>query len=68
MKVDLSTEVLDGLVYAALKEHVRYVKKNIKELNALNKDAGLKPYQADDLANEILLLDSMKRVLTYFGG
>lgn len=64
MKLELDDEVTDAIVVATLKEHLKYAKKNIKDLRKMKK---LETYQAEDLGNNVKLVDSLEDVLHYFG-
>lgn len=64
MKLELDDEVTDAIVVATLKQHLKYAKKNIKDLRKMKK---LESFQAEDLGNNIKLADSIEDVLHYFG-
>lgn len=64
MKLELDDEVTDAIVVATLKEHLKYAKKNIKDLRKMKK---LETYQAEDLGINVKLVDSLEDVLHYFG-
>lgn len=64
MKIELDDEVTDAIVVATLREHLKYAKKNIKDLRKMKK---LETYQAEDLGNNVKLVDSIEDVLHYFG-
>ena len=66
MKIDLSDAVVDDVVCATLKAHIKYTKRSIKELKA--KKGKLYSHQEDDLCNDMQLLESMEHVYAYFGG
>ena len=65
MKLDLDDEITDAIVCATLKEHMKYIKKNIKELK---KKPKLESYQKEDLGNDVKILANMEEVFNYFGG
>ena len=65
MKIELSDEAVEDIVCATLKEHMKYLKKNIKEHKKRDK---LEPFQAQDLGQDIKMLAAMEEVYGYFGG
>ena len=65
MKIDIDGEVLDRITAACISEHIDIQKANIKTLKKTKKRA---PCQEQDLADNIVILDSLERVHKYFGG
>lgn len=65
MKLELDDDVTDAIVSATLKEHMKYLKKNIKELK---KKKRIPNSQAIDLIYDQNLLEAMEIVREYFGG
>jgi demethoxyubiquinone hydroxylase (CLK1/Coq7/Cat5 family) len=65
MKIELSDEAVEDIVCATLKEHMKYLKKNIKEHNKKSK---LQPFEIQDLGHDVKMLAAMKEVYAYFGG
>ena len=65
MKLELDDVVTDAIVVATLKEHMKYLKTNIKNHKKRDK---LEPFQAQDLGNDTKMLAAMKEVYGYFGG
>lgn len=65
MKIELDDEIIDSIVCATLAEHMKYLKKNIKELK---KKKNLEAYQQQDLGHDVSMLAAMEEVRTYFGG
>ena len=65
MKIELSDDAIEDIVCATLKEHMKYLKKNIKEHNKKSK---LTPWEEQDLSHDLNMLHSMKEVYGYFGG
>lgn len=68
MKIELSDDAVDDIVCATIKEHIKFCKKNIKDLKALQKKETLKSFQADDLLYNVQTLQSLQSVYAYFGG
>ena len=66
MKIELSDEAIEDIMCATLDEHMKYMKKNIKELK--KKKGALEPYQAQDLGHDVKMLAAMEEVYGYFGG
>jgi ABC-type Zn uptake system ZnuABC Zn-binding protein ZnuA len=65
MKIELSDEAIEDIVCATLKEHMKYLKKNIKELKKKGK---LASHEEHDLGHDVKMLASMEDVYGYFGG
>lgn len=65
MILELDDEVTDAMVCATIKEHMKYLKKNIKELKKKKK---LESHQQLDLGHDVSMLASMEEVYGYFGG
>lgn len=65
MKLELDDEVTDAIVCATLKEHMKYLKKNIKELK---KEKKLSPHRQQDLGHDVSMLAAMEEIHNYFGG
>jgi hypothetical protein len=65
MKIELSDEFVEDIVCATLKEHMKYLKKNIKELKKKSK---LETFQQLDLGHDVAMLVAMEEVYGYFGG
>jgi hypothetical protein len=65
MKIELSDEAIEDIVCATLSEHMKYMKKNIKELKKKGK---LEPFQQQDLGHDVAMLAAMEEVYGYFGG
>lgn len=65
MKIELDDETIEGIVCATLKEHMKYMRKNIKELKKMSK---LKDFQEQDLAHDVAMLAALEKVHGYFGG
>jgi hypothetical protein len=68
MKIELSDDAVEDIVCATLKEHIKYCKKNIKDLTAKRKAGGLKDFEEEDLIHNMTMLNSLKDVHGYFGG
>lgn len=68
MKIELDDDTIDNIVCATIKEHLKYAKKNVKELRAKKKKSGLKEYEQDDLTHNEDMQDALGRVYGYFGG
>lgn len=68
MKIDLDDDTVEGIVCATLKEHIKYTKKNIKELTAKQKAKKLQAFEEEDLNHNMTMLQSLKDVHAYFGG
>lgn len=66
MKIELSDEAIEDIVCATLSEHMKYLKKNIKDLK--KKKGSLEPHQAQDLGHDVKMLAAMEDVYGYFGG
>jgi hypothetical protein len=65
MKIELSDEAVEDIVCATLKEHMKYLKKNIKQHNKKDK---LSSWEEQDLGHDTKMLAAMKEVYGYFGG
>lgn len=65
MKIELSDEAVEDIVCATLKEHMKYMRKNIKEFKKMSK---LKEFQEQDLGHDVAMLAAMEKVHAYFGG
>lgn len=65
MKIELNDEAIEDIVCATLKEHMKYLKKNIKELKKQKK---LETFQQLDLGHDVSMLAAMEEVYNYFGG
>lgn len=65
MKIELSDEAIEDIMCATLKEHIKYAKKNIRDLNAKK---NLKDFEEEDLIHNMTMLVSLKAVYEYFGG
>lgn len=65
MNIELSDEAVEDIVCSALREHMKYMKKNIKELK---KKKNLEAYQQQDLGHDVSMLAAMEEVHEYFGG
>ena len=65
MKLELDDEVTDAIVCATIKQHMKYLRKNIKELK---KKKQLESHQQLDLGYNVNMLASMEAVCGYFGG
>ena len=65
MKIELSDEAVEDIVCATLKEHMKYLKKNIKEHKKKDK---LHPFEEQDLGHDVKMLAAMEEVYGYFGG
>ena len=63
MKLDIDDAISDAIVRSSLKEHMKYLKKNVKELSAKK---SLTPFQKTDLLQDLTLLNAMKEVHNYF--
>lgn len=63
MKLDIDDAISDAIVRSSLKEHMEYLKKNVKELSAKK---SLTPFQETDLLQDLTLLNAMKEVHNYF--
>ena len=68
MKIELDDETVEGIVCATIKEHLKYAKKNVKDLRAKQRKTGLKDFEEDDLAHNENMQDALGRVYGYFGG
>jgi hypothetical protein len=68
IKLDLNEEFTDRILIAKLKEHIKYKKEDIKNLNRIHKTQKLKPYQLEDMKNFRMDKKAMEQVLHYFGG
>jgi hypothetical protein len=64
MKLELDDSVQDAIVVAALKESMKILKKNIKNLSAKK---NREPHEEEDLLFGISTLDAMQKVCAYFG-
>lgn len=65
MNIELDDEVTDTIVCATIKEHMKYMRKNIKELK---KKKNLESHQLADLGYDVSMLAAMEQVYGYFGG
>jgi hypothetical protein len=65
MKIELSDEAIEDIVCGTLKEHMKYMKKNIKALKKMDE---LQPFQMQDLGHDVKMLAAMEEVYGYFGG
>lgn len=65
MKIEFSDEAIEVIMCETLKEHMKYMKKNIKELKKKGK---LEPFQKEDLGHDVAMLAAMEEVYGYFGG
>lgn len=65
MKIELSDEAIEDIVCATLAEHMKYMRKNIKELKKKKK---LEAHQQQDLGYDVNMLAAMEEVYGYFGG
>lgn len=65
MKLEIDDELSDKIVLAVLKEHMKYLKSDIKRLKA-NKNR--KSFEDQDLLDHEKTLDSMIDVYRFFGG
>lgn len=65
MKIELSDEAVEDIVCATLKEHMKYMRKNIKEIKKIS---NLKGFQEQDLVHDVVMLEAMAKVYAYFGG
>lgn len=65
MKIEMDDEFVDHIVASAIKEHISYVKKNIRELK---KKKNLKDFEQQDLGYNVKLLASLQDAHGYFGG
>ena len=65
MKSELSDEAVEDIVCATLNEHMKYMRKNIKELKKQKK---LGAHQQQDLGHDVSMLAAMEEVYGYFGG
>lgn len=63
MKIDIDDSMRDKIINTCLKEHMKYLKKNVKELSAKK---SLTPFQETDLLQDLTLLNAMKEVHNYF--
>lgn len=63
MKLDIDDAISDAIVRSSLREHMKYLKKNVKELSAKK---SLTPFQETDLLQDLTLLNAMKEVHNYF--
>jgi hypothetical protein len=66
MNIELSDEAIEDIVCATLKEHMKYLKKNIKEHK--KKKGNLRPFELQDLGDDVKMLAAMQDVYGYFGG
>ena len=65
MKIELDDETVERIVCATIKEHMKYAKKNIKDLK---KKSSLKDFEAEDLGHNEKMLAAFQEVYGYFGG
>ena len=62
MKLKIDDTLAVAVIKAALKEHMEYLEKNVKELSA---EKSLTRFQETDLLQDLTLLNAMKEVHNY---
>lgn len=65
MTVKLSYEIADAITLASLKDHRKYLKKELKKWEKSPADNWLHP---DDVVRNKKLIDAMKILINYYGG
>lgn len=65
MKLEVSEEVVDGIIIASLNESIDMIESDIKRLKKLK---NRKEYQERDLEDCLVHLDALKRTRYYYGG
>jgi len=63
MKLDIDDAISDAIVRSSLKEHMKLLKRSIKELSAKKR---LESFEEMDLQQDLVLLNAMKEVHNYF--
>lgn len=65
MKLEVSEEVVDGIIIASLNESIGMIESDIKRLKKLRKR---EQYQERDLEDCLVHIDALKRTRYYYGG
>lgn len=65
MLLELNDDVADEIVCATIKQSMKFLKKDIKELKAKK---NLEAYQKEDLGNNIHVLAALEIAYDYYGG
>jgi hypothetical protein len=68
MKLEIDEEVVEGIVVAALRQHISHTRRNICQLKSKKKTLGLKVFEQEDLVYNQHLLTALKTTHGYFGG
>lgn len=61
---EIDTEIVDKLTLLSLKDHLSYLKKELKE----HKEKGAYMHSTDAYESEHELIPAFKRIIRYYGG
>jgi len=65
MQIDIDSDIFDKLLGARLQQDYVMLEQQIEELSAISDP---KPYQLEDLKNNLMYKNAMERMLEYYVG